>query len=144
MYHGELWLVCHLITKRENYATAPPIMTLVGLGHQHSTSCTVVHLNELQFFFFSRTPKPLRMDSDRIRMKSDPNVTFYHILIRIRMRMRISSDMNTKRIVRIRIRIRIPSRFETQSYHEYQFILSTILQQIKIIIQVENKGLEDS
>ena len=44
----------------------------------------------------------LRMDSDRIRMKSDPNVTFYHILIRIRMRMRIS-DTNTKRIVRIRI-----------------------------------------
>ena len=41
---------------------------------------------------------------------SDPDVTFYHILIRIRIRMRISSDTNTKRIVRIRIRIRI---FET-------------------------------
>ena len=47
----------------------------------------------------------LGMDSDRIRMKSDPNVTFYHILIRIRMRMRISSDTNTKQMVRIRIRI---------------------------------------
>ena len=55
----------------------------------------------------------VRMDSDRIRMKSDPNVTFYHILIQIQMRMPISSNMNTKRIVRIRIRIRIPSRFET-------------------------------
>ena len=51
----------------------------------------------------------IMMDSDRIRMKSDPDVTFYHILIWIRIRMRISSDTNTKRIVRIRI----PSRFET-------------------------------
>ena len=55
----------------------------------------------------------IMMDSDRIRMKSDPNFIFYHILIRIRMRMRTSSDTNTKRIVRIWIRIRIPSRLET-------------------------------
>src|SRR6185312_2934048 len=26
-------------------------------------------------------PRRLRMDSDRIRIKSDPNITFYHILI---------------------------------------------------------------
>ena len=52
-------------------------------------------------------------DSDRIRIKSNLNVIFYHILIRIRIRMRISSDTNTKWIVRIQIRIRIPSRFET-------------------------------
>ena len=33
----------------------------------------------------------LRMNSDRIRMKSNPNITFYHILIRIRMRIRSSN-----------------------------------------------------
>ena len=50
----------------------------------------------------------VKMDSDRIQMKSDPNVTFYHILIRIRMRMRIFSNTNTKQIVQIWIRIQIP------------------------------------
>ena len=55
-------------------------------------------------------PIPMvRMDSDQIQMKLDPNVIFYHILIRIRIRMRILSDTNTKRIVRIWI----PSWFET-------------------------------
>jgi hypothetical protein len=49
----------------------------------------------------------LGMDSDRIRMKMDSNVTIYHILIRIRIRIRILSDTNTKPIVRIRIYIRI-------------------------------------
>jgi hypothetical protein len=41
------------------------------------------------------------MDSDRICMETDLNVTIYHILIRI------PSDMNAKRIVRIQIYIRI-------------------------------------
>jgi hypothetical protein len=45
------------------------------------------------------------MDSDRIRMETDSNVTIYHILIRIRIR--ILSDTNAKRIVRIRIYIQI-------------------------------------
>ena len=34
----------------------------------------------------------LRMESDRIRMESDPNSTFYHILTRIRIRIRMLSD----------------------------------------------------
>ena len=55
----------------------------------------------------------LRMDSDRIRMKTNPDVTFYHILIWIRMQIQIFSNTNTKRIVRIRIQIWIPCRFET-------------------------------
>jgi len=55
----------------------------------------------------------LRMDSDRIWMKTNPGVTFYHILIWIRMQIQIFSNTNTKRIVRIRIQIWIPCRFET-------------------------------
>jgi hypothetical protein len=47
------------------------------------------------------------IDSDRIRMETEPNVTIYHILIRIRIRIRILSDTNKKRIVRIRIYIQI-------------------------------------
>ena len=35
------------------------------------------------------------METDRIRMDTNSNVTVYHILVRIR----ISSDMNTKWIV---------------------------------------------
>ena len=34
----------------------------------------------------------LRMESNRIRMESDPNSTFYHILTRIRIRIRMLSD----------------------------------------------------
>ena len=47
----------------------------------------------------------LRMETDRIRMESDSNSTFYHILNRIRIRIRIFSDTNAKRMPRIRILI---------------------------------------
>ena len=71
-----------------------------------SDYCSVLTMDENGFRSAQRA---CLMDSDRILMKSDPNVIFYHILIRIRMRMRILSDTNTKWIVRIRI----PSQFET-------------------------------
>ena len=80
---------------------------------RRQTSTWIIYTWDPRSFHATRSWPCIRMDSDRIRMKFDPNVTFYHILIRIRMRMRILSDMNTKRIVRIRIRIRIPFRFET-------------------------------
>jgi hypothetical protein len=57
-------------------------------------------------FTFANDPK-VGMDSDRIRMETNSDVTIYHILIRIRIRIRILSNTNTKRIVRIRIRVRI-------------------------------------
>ena len=49
--------------------------------------------------------KELKMETDRIRMESDSNSTFYHILNRIRIRIWIFSDTNAKRMPRIRIRI---------------------------------------
>jgi hypothetical protein len=41
----------------------------------------------------------LGVETDRIRMDANSNVTIYHILARIRIQIRISSDMNTKWIV---------------------------------------------
>jgi len=55
---------------------------------------------------------PVWMDSDRIRMNSNPDITFYHILIRIRIRIRIFSNTNTKRMVRIRIRMFTQNQLE--------------------------------
>ena len=54
------------------------------------------------------------MEMDRIRMKSNSDIAFYHILIRIRMRIQIFSNTNTKWIPRIRIHIRIFTQFNAK------------------------------
>ena len=54
-------------------------------------------------------PLALRMEMDRIRMESDLDSTFYHILNRIRIQIRIFSDMNTKQMPQIRILTRYMS-----------------------------------
>jgi hypothetical protein len=47
------------------------------------------------------------METDRIRMKSDPDINFYQILILIRIQIRMFSNTNTKRMSRIQISILI-------------------------------------
>jgi hypothetical protein len=88
---------------------------LLPLFHQgvgsHPTSCTAFLTFYADFNQMARRANrpvqhsQLGMDSDRIRMETNPNVTMYHILIRIRIR--ILSNTNIKRIVRIQIYIRI-------------------------------------
>ena len=58
----------------------------------------------------------LGMETDRIRMESDPDIIFYHILIRIWIRIRIFSNMNTKRMSWIQISIRIFTLVNTNAY----------------------------
>ena len=53
------------------------------------------------------SPPLVKMETDRIRMKSDSDSIFYHILNRILMRIQIFSDTNAKWMPRIQILIRI-------------------------------------
>jgi hypothetical protein len=53
----------------------------------------------------------VRMETDRIRIESDLDSTFYHILTRLRIRIRIFSNPNAKRMSRIRIRIWIFTQY---------------------------------
>jgi hypothetical protein len=56
----------------------------------------------------------VRMDSDRIRMESDSDITFYHILNRIRIRIQIFSNADAKRVARIGIYHRIFTQFNSK------------------------------
>ena len=47
------------------------------------------------------------METDRIRMESDPDIIFYHILVRIQIHIWIFSNTNTKWMSWIRISIQI-------------------------------------
>jgi len=54
------------------------------------------------------------METDRIRMESNSDSTFYHILTRIQIRIRMFLNTNTKRMSRMWIHIRIFTRFGRQ------------------------------
>lgn len=55
-----------------------------------------------------------KVETDRIRKETDPDITFYHILNRIRIRIRILPNTNTKRMCWIRISIRIFSQVNSK------------------------------
>ena len=61
----------------------------------------------LGFYILMTSWYIIRMETDRIRIESDSNSTFYHILNWIRIWIQIFSDTNAKRISRIRILVQI-------------------------------------
>ena len=85
-----------------------------------------------------------RMETDRIRMETDSDNTFYHIFTRIRIRIRMLSNTNTKRMSRIRIRIRIFTRFGRQHLPIF-FIDDLKLQNhVKTKVLIHNKSRQRS
>jgi len=69
------------------------------------------------------------METDWIRIESDLDITFYHILIRIRIWIQVFSNTNTKRMSRIRISIRI----FTQVNSKYILLSLTYINKILLL-----------